>query len=86
MGYGCEGAFRGAKVLQCVRAWSVLKWNLQYTASPLPLTSLNVWLPYPFMWRYPSGVPRSEKRKETWCVVSGRREIKSQNMSARAGA
>ena len=57
-------------------------WNLQYTGAPLSLIILNVWLPYPFMKRYPSGVPRSEKRKDTWCVVSGRSEMKSQNMSA----
>ena len=37
--------------------------------------------PYPFMNLYPLGVPRSEKRKETWCVVMGISEMKSQNMS-----
>ena len=36
---------------------------------------------YPFMNLYPLGVPRSEKRKETWCVVIGISEMKSQNMS-----
>ena len=37
--------------------------------------------PYPFMNLYPLGVPLSEKRKETWCVVMGISEMKSQNMS-----
>ena len=30
---------------------------------------------------YPSGVPLSEKRNDTWWVVIGIKEIKSQNMS-----
>ena len=42
---------------------------------------INVSLIYPFINLYPLGVPRSEKRKETWCVVIGISEMKSQNMS-----
>ena len=40
--------------------------TLQKTAFSFWLTSLKVCEPYPFMWRYPKGVPRSENRKETW--------------------